>query len=339
MADDLRIRPADEGDTDGILELLKLSLGEGSIPRDEAYWSWKHVENPFGPSPALVAEADGRIVGLRVFMRWTWERDGEEVRAVRAVDTATHPDWQGRGIFTRLTLGLVERMEEEGVEFVFNTPNRYSRPGYLKMGWSAVGRTSLCVRPQRPLRLIRTMATREAEPDVGPRNETPLQGFSLAEQLERPELDRVIGSRAADSRLSTRVSRTYLRWRYEQIPGFTYHAAGSWQAGEEALVVFRLRSRNGLAEVRLCEILTAAGRAAERRAASLVRRAIRATGPDYVAAMAAAGTPARRAVLRAGFLPAPRLGPILTVRSLSRNRTDLTDRSSWRLTIGDLELF
>lgn len=341
MDDDLLVRPATGSDTARILELLKLSLGEGSIPRDEAYWSWKHERNPFGASPALVAESDGQLVGLRVFMRWTWQRAGGEVRAVRAVDTATHPDFQGRGIFTRLTLDLVDRMKAEGVRFVFNTPNRFSRPGYLKMGWSSVGRTSLMIRPHKPLKLIRALATKNAREETGTTHETRVDGFSLEEQLERPELERVLGLRRRDSRLSTRISEAYLKWRYREIPEFTYHCAGSWEEGEEALIVFRLRSRNGLRELRVCEILTGAGRRSTPQAASLIRRAIRAARPDYTAAMAARGTPERRALMRAGFLPAPRIGPILTVRPLAgaEEAADLTAGSSWRTSIGDLELF
>src|SRR5688572_29913041 len=124
MSDEILVRSAVEDDTGRILKLLKASLGEGTIPREAGYWNWKHRTNPFGASPALLAEHDGQLVGLRAFMRWSWLRDGVEIQAVRAVDTATHPGWQGRGIFTRLTLALVEAVKAEGVSFVFNTPNQ-----------------------------------------------------------------------------------------------------------------------------------------------------------------------------------------------------------------------
>ena len=71
------------------------------------------------------------------------------LRAVRAVDTATDPDYQGRGLFTRLTLQAIDELRAEGVDFVFNTPNDQSRPGYLKMGWQVVGTLPTHVRPTR----------------------------------------------------------------------------------------------------------------------------------------------------------------------------------------------
>ncbi len=60
------------------------------------------------------------------------------VRAVRAVDTATHPDHQGRGIFSTLTPTRSRRCGSRA-DLVFNTPNEKSLPGYLKMGWQIVG--------------------------------------------------------------------------------------------------------------------------------------------------------------------------------------------------------
>lgn len=344
--DDLHIREATESDTEQVLGLLRSSLGEGSTPRHLEYWSWKHRFNPFGVSPVLVAEANGRLVGLRVFMRWGWEREGREVRAVRAVDTATHADWRGRGIFTRLTLALVEKMAAEGVSFVFNTPNELSRPGYLKMGWETVGRVTLWIHPRRPMRTLGSLATRRSvdrmELESENRDSSAGAGRSIASLLDQPELERLLAaSRVRESRLSTPVSLKYLRWRYADIPGFTYRAAWSLDDEDGAAVIFRHRTRGRLRELRLCEVLMGPSRASARRGSSLVRAVLRDTSADYAVAMAASKTPARRALLLSGFVPIPRLGPVLTVRPLIREDGEILPlhRSAWRLSIGDLELF
>ena len=41
----------------------------------------------------------------------------------------------------------IDEVRADGVDFVFNTPNDKSRPGYLKMGWREVGRLPVAVRP------------------------------------------------------------------------------------------------------------------------------------------------------------------------------------------------
>ncbi len=138
------MQPADEVQ---VLALIELALGRRPDPRNAAFFAWKHRENAFGPSPAWVAVDGNRIVGLRTLMRWEFETRDRPVRAVRAVDTATHPDHQGRGIFSALTRRAVDELRAEGVDFVFNTPNDKSRPGYLKMGWQPVGRLPTGLRP------------------------------------------------------------------------------------------------------------------------------------------------------------------------------------------------
>ena len=71
-----------------------------------------------------MAVHDGEVVGFRTFLRWQFEHpDGRIRRAVRAVDTAPRPAFQGKGIFRRLTMTAVDELTADGVDFVFNTPN------------------------------------------------------------------------------------------------------------------------------------------------------------------------------------------------------------------------
>jgi GNAT superfamily N-acetyltransferase len=142
----LDIRPATPDDRPAIIELLGRSLGSDGDPRYSELFAWKHDHNRFGPSPMWVAVDGDRIAGVRALMRWEFERGGEVLRAVRAVDTATDPDYQGRGLFKALTMHGIEQVRADGVDFVFNTPNSQSLPGYLKMGWREVGRLPAAVR-------------------------------------------------------------------------------------------------------------------------------------------------------------------------------------------------
>jgi GNAT superfamily N-acetyltransferase len=338
------IRSAGPSDRPAILELVKRSLGEGLIPRDLGFWSWKHERNPFGPSAVLVAEANGQLVGLRVFLRWCWAAEGRQVDAVRAVDTATHPDWQGRGIFSRLTLALVEQMTQEGVALVFNTPNQKSGPGYLKMGWSAVGRMALWVRPMRPLRILdaRLRPSRAAEEHARPREAAseifPTPGALLDQPGTADLLARSVDS---DTRLITVLTPAYLQWRYVDVPGFEYHAAWAFEGGEGAALVFRLKRQGSLRELRLCEVITAPSSRSVRLGARLIRDVVRQADADFASGIGARGAPEQRALLRAGFFPVPRAAPLLTVRPLCRQAlaVDALKPGSWRLSIGTLELF
>ena len=129
------MRRADDSDRPSVLDLLAGSLGWDRDQKFAELFAWKHVRNPFGPSAAWVAVEHEAVVGFRTFLRWQFEHpDGRTRRAVRAVDAATSPAHRRQGIFRRLTLTAVDELIAEGVDFVFNTPNANSRPGYLRMG-------------------------------------------------------------------------------------------------------------------------------------------------------------------------------------------------------------
>ena len=141
------IREAKKEDIDSIIVLLQASLGESLLKKSAEIWNFKHVINPFGESTVLLAEEDTQILGVRAFMNWHWQMGNQVWNSYRAVDTATHPDHQGKGIFKKLTLQALDTINEKGDCFVFNTPNDQSRPGYLKMGWQEVGKIKVALVP------------------------------------------------------------------------------------------------------------------------------------------------------------------------------------------------
>ncbi len=74
-------------------------------------------------------------------------------------------------------------------------------------------------------------------------------------------------------------------------------------------------------------------------ARALIADLVRSTDADYVAICAARGTTERQALARAGFLPAPWLGPHFTARRLDSTGLDPARWHNWRCSIGDLEIF
>ena len=342
MSSELVVRPGTPDDTGRILDLVKLSLGEGLIPRESAYWAWKHHANPFGTSASLLAESDGRLVGLRVFMRWTWQVGGASVAAVRAVDTATHTDWRGKGIFSRLTLKLLDQMKAEGVSFVFNTPNSQSRPGYLKMGWVSMGQTSFWMRPLRPVELIRTRMSGTKRSSVATSTPPAEQGSPVRSLMEQPELARFLEALPVPAdRFATPRSSDYLRWRYADVPGFEYRTAWRFEGDHGAVVIFRTKRQSPIRELRFCEVMVGDSGRSRRMGRALLRSIARNSDAHVATAMTVTGTAPHNVLIGAGFLPAPRMGPIMTVRPLNGAMTgrDPLQRSSWHLSAGDLELF
>jgi GNAT superfamily N-acetyltransferase len=329
------IRSYEDADEAAVLDLLNAVLGGGPAgSRPEGFFRWKHREGPFGPSFMLVAEADGRIVGLRAFMRWEFVAGSRRFRAVRAVDTATHPDHQGRGIFSKLTLEALERLRGEA-DFVFNTPNEKSLPGYLKMGWQVVGRVPIRVQVRRPIRFAararswRTTAAVEELP--------PTRAPAAAEVLD-DRIDALLAEPEPPTGIATPRDARYLRWRFGRAPLLDYRAVTVGERGRvEGLAVFRARARGSLAEATVAEAIVRRG---DRRTAGRLLRSLgRAAHLDHVACSFPPDSSPEHAARRAAFLRVPG-GMTLVVNTLGHDLSpDPRDLRAWSLSLGDLEVF
>jgi GNAT superfamily N-acetyltransferase len=351
---DVVVRPFEPTDQPAVIALLMSSMGGGpaGVITDE-FFRWKHQDNPFGISPGLVALHDDQVVGVRLFLRWELQADDRRLRAVRAVDTATHPSFQGHGIFRRLTLDLLHQLESAGeVDLVFNTPNASSRPGYLKMGWSEVGILPVRLGVVRPIRFVTgmraaaaTTATAAAAPGTAPAapgapdRPLPSPPFEPAEQVltERAsEIEGLIGEAGRPPGFHTPHNLAYLHWRYAQAPGLDYRGIVSESAGRLDGVAFgRLRRRGRLNELTLSEVLVRQG---DHRSARRLLRAAKHSGADHVAVLA--GAPGlRHAAHATGYLTAPGRGLGLTTNPRRPLPLDPCKVKSWQLSLGDLEVF
>ncbi len=310
------VRAATSADRPGILALAQRSLGWAGDERDRSFFAWKHDANPFGASPAWVADAEGTLLGFRTFLRWDLQRGHEGLRCVRAVDTATDPAAQGKGVFRTLTLHAVDELTAQGLDAVFNTPNAQSRPGYLKMGWSDLGRPTLGVAPRAPLSLV-TMA--RSQEGARKWSETTNVGEPAPDVLGTDEAAALARHLVRPPRLATARSIEVLRWRYgfEPLAYRAIEVRGGW-------CIFRVRRRGPSIEVAVCEWLS------DRADPRALRRIVRACRADYAVGL---GLSARRH----GIVPIPRRGPHVTWRPLAH--PGLPRPQDLALGLGDLELF
>lgn len=328
------IRKATQADTPAIVELLKSSLGEELLPKSEAFWNWKHVANPFGTSPVLVEDDNGKIVGVRAFMQWRWVQHGKTYRALRAVDTATHPDYQGKGIFKKLTLGLVDESIKNGFDFIFNTPNSSSKPGYLKMGWEALGKPGIRIKPFIGMGFARLGLKKSAiQPETFSAYATG-DAFSFEQPLANLVND---FKRANDRYLKTDVSPAYYRWRYHAIPVHQYGCLHDLDAGGTYCIFFRPKLTRFGVEGRITDAIINFGKLSQKDFKRKFRELQR--NFDYLS-ITTTDPESNRLLNQMLFLPALKAGPVVTTRNLNlENPRFLLNFEPWKPTLGDLELF
>ncbi len=204
-------------DVPEIINLIHLGLSEKNT---EASFLWKHFENPFGKSLGLLACDQKKIVGVRMFMFWEFKKGGTIVKAIRPVDTIIHPDYRGKGLFKDLTMTGLTKFKDK-YDLVFNTPNKNSLPGYIKMGWQYYAENL-----NFKLGIIFPS----------------LNGKISVKNVKNGDLN--LGELSFNNEMfKTHLSKEYLDWRYRDKD---YKVVLINAHGTSALVIFRLETLKGI---------------------------------------------------------------------------------------------
>lgn len=331
--DKFDIREATSQDTDSIIELLKLCLGEASVKKTEEYWRWKHFDNPFGNSFILLAFDNNILIAVRAFIRWEWLKDGKIFRAVRAVDTVTHPNYRRKGLFRKLTYLLLEKMETDGIEFVYNTPNDNSRPGNLKMGWKEFTKIRLKIHVG-VWPLIKNRFKKDSSNFGQIMEEHSLVNlkedrFSIfVSEYHKRDLDK----------FKTNISADYIRWRYINVPVCEYGAI--FGEADNFLLIFRLKKRGPLKELRIADIVvlkdTKPGNTEIRHC---INRLLRLYNADLATITGEAGYIFKTQSKNWGFIDVGRKGLTVTLNALNTSFDEINSEDLWAWSTGDMELF
>jgi hypothetical protein len=291
-------------------------------------------------------EAQALAVGLRLLMRWQFRTSaGQILRAVRAVDTATHPAYQRRGIFSTLTRQAIRELKEDGVDLIFNTPNARSLPGYLKMGWQVVAKWPVYIRVLKPVRMLsrRSKSKSASQQSVvfgeyftsGIRT---WQAFAAREGRNSAELLSSWEQQRGQVAIRTPRDFDYLDWRYGQHPHITYSVfAFEHSGGLAGFAILRPNWRSGRQEIVLTELFL---KQADRKLGEFFfKNLMKHLKGDYLVAHFSRHTLDLTLLKQAGFLAIPARGITFTVHPLSLHSDGARDAAFWDLTLGDLEIF
>lgn len=104
-----------------------------------AYLAWLYVANPDGPAVGYDAWDGDTLAAHYVCIPARAWVEGAEVPVLLSLNTATHPDYQGKGLFTRLASMSFEAGAAQGFDGVYGVANANSTPGFVrKLGFQLV---------------------------------------------------------------------------------------------------------------------------------------------------------------------------------------------------------
>jgi GNAT superfamily N-acetyltransferase len=126
---------------EGVLR-LQTHLWSPDVSVNDAYFAWKHEENPLQPAPlAWLALHEGRVVGMRSAFATRWEagRPPERFEALYADDFAIAPDHRNRGLVSRLMETALADLARDGRDLLINlSAGPVTRLSSLVGGWKSV---------------------------------------------------------------------------------------------------------------------------------------------------------------------------------------------------------
>lgn len=111
--------------------LLTLVFGETAKLTPE-FIDWEYNQNPVGKAVGFDAWMGEVQAAHYVTQPLISEIEGNKVKGLLSLNTATHPDHRGKKLFTILAEMTYERGLESGYEFVVGVANANSTPGFLK---------------------------------------------------------------------------------------------------------------------------------------------------------------------------------------------------------------
>ncbi|ANO34981.1 hypothetical protein A6E01_17555 [Vibrio breoganii] len=231
---DIIFKEFDERYLTSIIKLLKTVFSEVSKNDyfSNDFFSWKHLKNPYGKSKIILAiNEDNEVIAFRSFMMWEFDYGDEIVKAYRPVDTAVHPNYQGKGLFNRLTSELLAIIKKENA-LIFNTPNKNSLNGYLKMGWKLERPIYFNVYPNFPVPFV---------------SNDYICGSVKEDIVNISEYEYTLGSN------HTKISKEYLKWRYHDNPSVDYSYC---KVNSNTVLIIRVVEKFLYNELLIIDILT-----------------------------------------------------------------------------------
>lgn len=339
----LEVRPAGPDDLKAIRDLYRAVRGNN---RPEEFDRWRWFGAPDGECPMAIA-LDGEVIaGFYTLWPVRLRIGDRSVLGGQSMDTMTHPDYQGRGIFTTVAKACYEIAAVRGFQVLYGFPNALSYTGFVRrLNWDHTGDIRHWIRVLRPSRHPRVHGC------VGPIADLAARllprgsgGRDLAISFGPPKTDeraRLLQNSHSDLDLC-HIDRTpeWLDWRYTDAAfhdyewicarrGDTLVAAGVWGMQNTAW--------GDVADGRahLVELMGDDPASLRAVVGAVIRRA--AAHNAWILETVTNIPTVISALKRGGFFS--HRGAPLIVRALGDDPTDerIHDHASWRFMGGDLD--
>lgn len=218
---DIEIRPYQEGDIEGILDLFNRVFGEGDPgyhERSRKLWTWEFEDNPAGNQIVLGIEPGGRIIAQYACLPARTHLRGKNVCSGQGIDSVVSAEYRRglkrEGAFLKVARYYFEHYGVPAINaFGYGFPNKKAyRLGVRMLNYIPVAAPVIT--------LCRNLTNGTDDSDVG-RGAAPDDNIVTITRFDE-RMDRFWERLEPDLPMAIRRDSTYLNWRYADCPTSEY---------------------------------------------------------------------------------------------------------------------
>lgn len=355
---EIKIQPFSDSEYSRLLKLTH-STYKGSEIADSAYLKWEYEDNPAGKAILEVAQAEDQLVAQYLVLPRMFSVFGATVMGSLSVNSLTHPDYRGQGLFGKLANAVYERCSKNGCQFTVGMPNPVSYPLFVsKLNFANPGRIPFRILPLRPLSMIRKRLSghkKKHGAEFGLKKAMQLSQFgngrellSFSPQEDQDLLETFIAEWEKHHPLAVKRSAAYMHWRYVSVPNRQYHLCIVRHYGKiEALMVVRMKEVFGWSCAIIMDFLVLPGKEGIISGTGLLeflKKSAYESGADAILCAMTAGQEANL-LRQKGFKTVPdfllpqKLEFILRLHKEFPNSATLKNWENWHFCFGDYDVF
>lgn len=340
----LTIREMNADDVDRFRALYRDVWGYN---RPLAYDTWRLFDTPHGVCPTAVAMDGERFAALYTVWPIMLNLGGQPVLGAQSMDTMTHPDHQGKGLFVRTALACYDIAAARGIKAMYGLPNPHSYPGFVRrLNWDHTGDVWHYVRPLKMSRHARVPAPMKPMVDLGTKMLPTGRAGGFVVTEGTPPLDDVAALAAMAMEKDTcRIDRsqTWFDWRYANgaLNGYRWTAARDANGRLAAVAVWGMRDETwGDVADRRAHLVELFGETPAAKSAALAAALTQARSAHAILMETLCSIPPTERVLRrAGFFR-HRKAPLIARKTTAENLpANIHDHHAWRIMGGDVDTF
>jgi hypothetical protein len=218
----MEIRDYNIGDESKILDLFRIVYNQ-KLPLEN--WLWRFRDNPAGKHFIKLMWDDDKLVGHYAVSPLKMIVESQEFFTALSLTTMTHPEYQGRGIFSELSLALYHELEQKyNCKAIWGFPNNNSHYAFVKkLDWK-----NLVVQHTLALNVF----------DLKPRGIE--FSFEEIKNFKDSHHDYISQKQAESSKVHVSYTSEYLNWRFINKPNSDYKCYEFKSEYDRSLIIVKL---------------------------------------------------------------------------------------------------